>query len=80
MVRWTGLAPCEFEFVFPGSLASTLLVKPLELPSLSGEPFAFFAKTFSVNSLEESFPRLPLPGKILPGSEFKPEASSNALS
>ena len=26
MVRWTGLAPWEFEFPFPGSLISTFLV------------------------------------------------------
>ena len=26
MVRWTGLAPWEFEFPFPGSLTSTFLV------------------------------------------------------
>jgi len=26
MIRWTGLAPWEFEFHFPGSLASTFLV------------------------------------------------------
>ena len=26
MIRWTGLAPWEFEFLFPGSLTSTLLV------------------------------------------------------
>ena len=25
MIRWTGLAPWEFEFPFPGSVASTLL-------------------------------------------------------
>jgi len=25
MIRWTGLAPCEFEFHFPGSLTSTFL-------------------------------------------------------
>ena len=25
MMRWTGLAPWEFEFLFPGSLASTFL-------------------------------------------------------
>jgi len=25
MIRWTGLAPWEFEFPFPGSLASTFL-------------------------------------------------------
>ena len=24
MIRWTGLAPLEFEFPFPGSLTSTL--------------------------------------------------------
>ena len=27
MIRWTGLAPWEFEFPFPGSLASTFLVQ-----------------------------------------------------
>ena len=25
MIRWTGLAPWEFEFPFPGSLISTFL-------------------------------------------------------
>ena len=25
MIRWTGLAPWEFEFTFPGSLTSTFL-------------------------------------------------------
>jgi len=27
MIRWTGLAPWDFEFHFPGSLASTFLVR-----------------------------------------------------
>jgi len=27
MIRWTSLAPCEFEFRFPGSLTSTFLVR-----------------------------------------------------
>ena len=27
MIRWTGLAPWDFEFPFPGSLTSTFLVK-----------------------------------------------------
>ena len=34
-VRWTGLAPWEFEFPFPGSLTSTFLVnlpQALNLP------------------------------------------------
>ena len=26
MIRWTGLAPWEFEFLFPGSLTSTFLI------------------------------------------------------
>ena len=26
MIRWTGLAPWEFEFPFPGNLTSTFLV------------------------------------------------------
>ena len=25
MIRWTGLAPCEFEFPFPGSLHAFLI-------------------------------------------------------
>ena len=28
MIRWTGLAPWEFEFPFPGSLTSTFLSGP----------------------------------------------------
>jgi len=28
MIRWTGLAPWEFELPFPGSLASTFLKRP----------------------------------------------------
>ena len=28
MIRWTGLAPWEFEFPFPGSLTSTFLMNP----------------------------------------------------
>ena len=27
MIRWTGLAPWEFEFPFPGSLTSTFLLQ-----------------------------------------------------
>jgi len=33
MIRWTGLAPWEFEFPFPGSLTSTC---PDSTPSVSG--------------------------------------------
>jgi len=28
MIKWTGLAPWEFEFPFPGSLTSTFLRVP----------------------------------------------------
>ena len=31
MIRWTGLAPWEFEFPFPGSLTSTCLADPSTL-------------------------------------------------
>jgi len=31
MIRWTDLAPWQFEFPFPGSLTSTFLVKDLQL-------------------------------------------------
>ena len=36
MIRWTGLAPWEFEFPFPGSLTSTFLADrgPLALAGL----------------------------------------------
>ena len=30
MIRWTGLAPWEFEFPFPGSLTSTFLYQEEE--------------------------------------------------
>ena len=39
MIRWTGLAPWEFEPPFPGSLASTFLVQCGRPPS--GVPFGF---------------------------------------
>jgi hypothetical protein len=32
MMRWTGLAPWEFEFPFPGSFTSTFLVQHQPLP------------------------------------------------
>jgi len=31
MIRWTGIAPCEFEFPFPGSSTSTFLERFLNL-------------------------------------------------
>ena len=34
MIRWTGLAPWEFEYPFPGSLASTFLGLPATHPSV----------------------------------------------
>ena len=30
MIRWTGLAPWEFEFPFPGSLTPTFLISNLK--------------------------------------------------
>ena len=32
MIRWTGLAPEEFEFPFPGSHTSTFLANAVNLP------------------------------------------------
>ena len=37
MIRWTGLAPWEFEFPFPGSLTSTFLCSGLDDLLLRGE-------------------------------------------
>ena len=34
MIRWTGLAPWEFGFPFPGSLTSTFLHAPVLQPAL----------------------------------------------
>ena len=33
MIRWTGLAPWEFEFPFPGSLTSTFLATLTPFPA-----------------------------------------------
>ena len=33
VIRWTGLAPWEFELPFPGSLTSTFLAPPAEPPA-----------------------------------------------
>ena len=39
MIRWTGLAPCEYESPFPGSLTSTFLTDEGELlPHMRGLP------------------------------------------
>ena len=46
MVRWTGLAPWEFEFPFPGSLVSTFLVA-LPLGTLTFQN-AVASRTFCV--------------------------------
>ena len=44
MIRWTGLAPWEFEFHFPGSLTSACLV-PALTPTFPGKVGKmFFAK------------------------------------
>ena len=31
MIRWIGVVPWEFEFLFPGSLTSTFLASPIEV-------------------------------------------------
>ena len=38
MIRWTGLAPREFEFLFAGSLTSTFLMPPATQLPVSTEP------------------------------------------
>jgi len=39
MIRWTGLAPWEFEFPFPGSLTSTfLMIGRFPLPATGTRP------------------------------------------
>ena len=37
MIWWTGLAPWELEFPFPGSLASTFLVTPVDFGDTQGD-------------------------------------------
>ena len=42
MIRWTGLAPWEFEFPFPGSLISTFLARRRSTPwPLRGDVHSF---------------------------------------
>jgi len=36
MIRWTGLAPWEFEFPFPGSHTSTFLLAVKNVPLFAG--------------------------------------------
>ena len=38
MIRWTDLAPWEFEYPFPGSLTSTFLVSTLNFKSPTPNP------------------------------------------
>ena len=46
MIRWTGLAPWEFEFPFPGSLISTFItqVPRREVMAMKQEASAFGAQ------------------------------------
>jgi len=48
MIRWTGLAPWELEFPFPGSLTSTFLA----LPQLIWAPHAIHLEQDSVHTLQ----------------------------
>ena len=50
MIRWTGLAPWEFEFPFPGSLTSTFLVTLTKVVALQG----LFSSSLLLSSLELS--------------------------
>ena len=47
MIRWTGLAPWEFEFPFPGSLTSTFL----EACQLKHRPSTEWGQIVSINIL-----------------------------
>jgi hypothetical protein len=38
IIGWTGLAPWEFELLFPGSLTSTVMYEELLLPSGREDP------------------------------------------
>jgi len=42
MIRWTGLAPWEFQFPFPGSLASTFLGESMHLLHTTAYPVPHF--------------------------------------
>jgi len=44
MIRWTGLAPWEFEFPFPGSLASTLLFAHTSMHTPCQQCYNYFAE------------------------------------
>ena len=59
MIRWTGLAPWEFEFPFPGSLTSTFLHRCPHRrrvswsPSLPGLPYPLSEKPFLTGFLSK---------------------------
>ena len=56
MIRWTGLAPWEFEFPFPGSLTSTFLEFP---------PYKECPSYYSLSCPEGQLPQPPLPQDVL---------------
>jgi hypothetical protein len=50
MIRWTGLAPCNFEFPFPGSLTSTFIGRVCTRPSTEQrERWVIYCRTTSVS-------------------------------
>jgi len=46
MIRWTGLAPREFEFPFPGSLTSTFLDSPANVDLRGLQLLTYAARNF----------------------------------
>ena len=62
MIRWTGLAPWELEFPFPGSLTSTFLRPAYDQPSerdqiVSLEPPEMYHRSPDSGELQCSKPR-----------------------
>ena len=56
MIRWTGFAPWEFEFPFPGSLTSTFLVRTFSSLSYLPRPSST-TRPSSLASLRSVVPR-----------------------
>jgi len=63
MIRWTGLAPWDFECPFPGSLTSTFLYNPQPQALNQNKTIAAEASSTSLN-------------RSVPGSGFVPGSGS----
>ena len=68
MVRWTGLAPWEFEFPFPGSLTSTFLIQVAKFALVALEAVRNFRKEDGTTVRKPYYLFVPRVLAFIPGS------------